>query len=41
MTNEEYLRSAVYELMGDPDWQLPNDMRFFLVADLEWNLLSL
>ena len=34
MTNQEYLESIVGELMADPDWQLPPELRFFLAADL-------
>ena len=41
MTNQEYLESIVGELMADPDWQLPPELRFFLVNDLEWSLLGL
>lgn len=41
MTNQEYLDSIVAELMADPDWQLPPELRVFLVADLEWSLLGL
>lgn len=41
MTNQEYLMSLVGELMADPEWQLPPELRFFLVADLEWSLLGL
>lgn len=41
MTNQEYLNSIVGELMADPEWQLPANLRFFLVANLEWSLLGL
>jgi len=41
MTNQEYLQSIVGELMADTEWQLPPELRFFLVADLEWSLLGL
>lgn len=41
MTNKEYLDSLVAELMADPDWQLPPQLRFFLVKNLEWSLLGL
>ena len=41
MTNQEYLDSIVAELMADPEWQLPPELRFFLVANLEWSLLGL
>jgi len=41
MTNQELLNSLVGELMADPDWELPPELRFFLVADLEWGLLGL
>ncbi len=41
MTNQEKLASMVGELMGDTEWQFPQQLRFFLVADLEWTLLGL
>jgi len=41
MTNQEYLNAIVQELMADPEWQLPPQLRFFLVANLEWSLLGL
>jgi len=41
MTNQEYLDSIIAELMADPEWKLPPELRFFLVADLEWSLLGL
>ena len=41
MTNQEFLNEIVGELMADEEWQLPPEMRFFLVADLEWGLLGL
>jgi len=41
MTNQEYLNAIAQELMADPEWQLPPQLRFFLVANLEWSLLGL
>lgn len=41
MTNQEYLDSIVAELMADTEWELPPELRFFLVANLEWSLLGL
>lgn len=41
MENKEYLDSIVAELMADTEWEVPPEMRFFLVADLEWTLLGL
>ena len=41
MNYDEFLQSVVGELMADPEWQLPPDQRFFLVANLEWSLLGL
>lgn len=41
MENKKYLDELVRELMSDPEWQLPANLRFFLVADLEWGLLNL
>lgn len=41
MTNQEYLDSIVAELMADTEWELPQDLRFFLITNLEWSLLGL
>lgn len=41
MTNKEYLDSLVQELMEDPDWELPEELRGVMMADLEWCLLGL
>lgn len=41
MTNQEYLNSIALELMADTEWELPPELRFFLVADLEWSLLGM
>lgn len=41
MDNQAYIGSLVGELMADQEWQLPPNLRFFLVADLEWSLLIL
>ena len=41
MTNKEYLDSLVEELINDPTWELPEEARKFLKADLEWSLLVL
>lgn len=41
MTNQEYLTSVVGELMADTEWQLPPELRIFLVINLEWSLLGL
>lgn len=41
MTNQEKLTSMAGELMGDTEWQLPQQLRFFLVSDLAWTLLGL
>ncbi len=40
MEHTEYLNSLVYELMADTDWEFPQQLRFFLVADLAWGLLT-
>lgn len=41
MTNQEYLNAIAAELMADTEWELPPELRFFLVADMEWSLLGL
>lgn len=41
MTKQEYLQSIVTELVADPNWELPPELRFFLAGDLEWSLLGL
>lgn len=41
MDNNEYLNGIAFELMGDTEWELPQELRFFLVADLPWGLLAL
>lgn len=41
MEKKEYLVSVVGELLVDAEWEVPADMRFFLVADLEWTLFCL
>ncbi len=38
---ELYIKGLVGELMADQEWPFPQQLRFFLVADLEWTLLSL
>ncbi len=41
MDNQNYVQELVAELMVDTEWKLPPELRFFLVADLEWSLLGL
>lgn len=41
MEHREYLQELVKELMEDKEWELPKELRFFLVNDLEWDLLGL
>lgn len=41
MTNQEYLNSIAAELIADTDWELPPELRFFLINNLEWGLLGL
>lgn len=41
MDNHAYLASLAGELMGDTEWKLPPQLRFFLVSDLDWSLLIL
>lgn len=40
-TNAEYLQSIYQELINDPDWELPMELRFFLFGDVNWDLLYL
>lgn len=41
MTNEEYLKALIEELMADEEWEFPQELRFILTADLPWKLLGL
>lgn len=41
MENKEYLDKLVEELMEDPNWELPQELRFPLKADLAWTLLGI
>ena len=41
MDNKAYLDELVNELMVDPTWQFPPQMRIFLKMDLVWSLLSI
>ncbi len=41
MTNHDYLQSIVGELMADQEWELPPELRFFLLVDLDWSILCL
>ena len=41
MDYKAYLDEIVNELMNDPDWTLPSELRGFLKADLEWTLLGI
>ena len=41
MDNKTYLDEIVNELMTDPGWELPPELRIFLKADLAWALLSI
>lgn len=41
MENKDYLNGLAFELMADPEWELPAECRFFLVADLGWTLMSI
>ena len=40
-TNAEYLSSLCKELMEDPDWELPKELRFFLQGNVAWDMLYL
>lgn len=41
MEHKKYLDELVAELMADPDWELPPECRFFLMADLGWSMIFL
>lgn len=41
MDNKAYLEGIAFELMGDQEWDFPQQQRFFLMADLAWGLLAL
>ena len=41
MDNKAYLDEIVNELMVDPEWQFPPQMRIFLKMDLVWALLGI
>ena len=40
-TNAEYLHEIYQELINDPDWELPMELRFFLFGAPDWDLLYL
>ncbi|MBO4359373.1 MAG: hypothetical protein J5822_00615 [Eubacteriaceae bacterium] len=41
MTNAEYLRSIADELIADEEWDLPKELRFWLMGNFAGDLLYL
>ena len=41
MDNQEYLKSIYQELLADESWELPKELRFFLLGAVDWDLLYL
>ena len=39
MTNAEYLRSIADELLADEEWELPKELRFWLMGPIGNDLL--
>ena len=40
-TNAEYLHEIYQELLADEEWELPPELRFFLLGKTDWDLLYL
>lgn len=40
-TNGEYLQELCNELLEDEEWELPKELRFFLLGPVAWDLLYL
>ena len=40
-TNQEYLQDIVNELLADEEWELPKELRFWLMGTYTWELLYL
>lgn len=38
-TNQEYLQDIVNELLADEEWELPKELRFWLMGTYTWELL--
>lgn len=41
MDKETYLKMLVGEIMADPEWQVPDQVKGMLMFDLEWGMLDL
>lgn len=39
--NNAYLNQLAGELMGDKEWAMPPQTRFFLTVDLMWSLFTM
>lgn len=40
-TKQEYLQEIVDELLADEEWELPKELRFWLMGTYTWELLYL
>ena len=40
-TGQEYLQGIVDELLADEEWELPKELRFWLMETYTWELLYL
>ena len=40
-TNQEYLQDIVNELLADEEWELPKELRCWLMGTYTWELLYL
>ena len=40
-TNQEYLQDIVNELLAAEEWELPKELRFWLMGTYTWELLYL
>lgn len=40
-TKQEYLQEIVDELLTDEEWELPKELRFWLMGTYTWELLYL
>ena len=38
-TNQEYLQDIVNELLADEEWELPKELRFWLMGTYTWELI--
>lgn len=40
-TNQEYLQDIVNELLADEEWELPKELRFWLMGTYTWELFCI